>query len=121
MKHTVRQRQQGMSLFSMVFLAVIVGFVGLVTMRVLPTVNEYLTVERAIKKIIAENPGSVPSIRSAFDRQKDIEYSISSISGSDLEITQQGDKTVVSFAYDKEVPVIEPVFLLIKYRGSASN
>ena len=121
MTHNRRQRQLGMGLFGMVFLAVIVAFVGLVVIRVLPTVNEYLTIERAVKKILADNPGSVPAIRTAFDRQKDIEYSISSISGSDLEIAQQGDKTVVSFGYDKEVPVVEPVFLLIKYRGSASN
>jgi len=121
MRHTSFSRQQGMGLFGMLFLAIAIAFVGLIAVRVLPTINEYLTIERAVKKVLDENPGSIPSIRTAFDRQKDIEYSISSISGSDLEITQQNDKTTVSFAYEREVPVIEPVFLLIKYQGSHTH
>ncbi|MBQ0929670.1 DUF4845 domain-containing protein [Ideonella alba] len=118
MRHSRRCGQLGMGLFGMLFLAILIAFIGLVAVRVLPTINEYLTIEKAVKKVLDENPGSVPAIRTAFDRQKDIEYSISSISGSDLEVSQQGDKTNVSYAYEREVPVIEPVFLLIKYKGS---
>jgi hypothetical protein len=32
-------------------------------------------------------------------------------------VTKENDKLVVRFAYDKEVELFEPVFLLIKYRG----
>lgn len=118
MRHTTTRRQQGMSLFGMLFLAIVIAFIGLVTVRVLPTINEYLTIEKAVKKVLDANPGSIPAIRTAFDRQKDIEYAITSISGSDLEISQQGEKTTISYAYEREVPVVEPVFLLIKYQGS---
>ena len=52
---------------------------------------------------------------------RSIEYAISSISGSDLEITQQGDKTTISFAYDKQVPILDPVYLLIKYKGTQTR
>jgi uncharacterized membrane protein YhiD involved in acid resistance len=121
MRHTPTHRQHGMSLFGMLFLAIAIAFVGLIVVRVLPTINEYLTIEKAVKKVLDENPGSIPSIRTAFDRQKDIEYAISSISGSDLEISQQNDKTTVSYAYEREVPIIEPVFLLIKYQGSHTH
>ena len=76
---------------------------------------------RSIKKVLDENPGSIPGMRTAFNRQKDIEYAISSISGSDLEITQQGDKTTISFAYDKQVPILDPVYLLIKYKGTQTR
>ena len=55
--------------------------------------------------------------RKAFDRQKDIEYSIKSISGKDLEITKESDRVVIAFAYDVEVPIMGPVFLLVKYEG----
>ena len=116
--HHAPRRQRGMSLFGMLFLGILIAFVGLVAVRVLPTINEYLTIKRAVGKVLDEGAGSVPAIRSAFERQKDIEYSISSISAADLEIVQSGDKTTVSFAYDKQVPLIEPVYLLIKYRGS---
>jgi hypothetical protein len=61
--------------------------------------------------------GSVPEIRNAFERQKDIEYSISSISGKDLEITKENERVVIKFGYDKEIELIAPVYLVIKYRG----
>ncbi len=65
----------------------------------------------------AESPPTVAEVRKAFDRQKEIEYSISSISGKDLEITKENDRLVIRFAYDKEIPIVEPVFLLMKYKG----
>ena len=45
--------------------------------------------------------------------------SISSISGKDLEVTKENDRLVIRFAYDKEIPIVEPVFLLIKFRGES--
>ena len=61
----------------------------------------------------------MPEIRNAFERQKQIEYSISSISASDLEITKVNDKIVLRFAYNKEIELFDPVFLLIKYHGES--
>ena len=113
----LRQPQRGVTLFGLLFWAVIIGFLALVVLRVLPTVNEFYTILRAINKVANEGGTSVPGIRAAFDKQKDIEYSISSISGKDLSITKDNDKVVVSFAYDKEIELMSPVFLLIKYEG----
>jgi uncharacterized membrane protein YhiD involved in acid resistance len=112
-----RRTQRGMSVFGLVFWAVVVSFIGLIALRVLPTLNEYFTIQRAVKKVAAENAGSIPAIRAAFERQKDIEYAISSIGGSDLEIESKADGFTVRFAYDKEIELFPPVFLLIKYRG----
>ena len=42
---------------------------------------------------------------------------MTSITSKDLDITKEGDKVVVKFAYNKEIPLIEPVFLLIKFEG----
>jgi hypothetical protein len=112
-----RARQRGISLLGLLFWAVLIGIVAVVALRVLPTVNEYLTIQRAVNKIAASGATTVPELRVAFDRQKDIEYSISSISGKDLVITKENDRVVVSFAYDKQVELAGPVFLLIKYEG----
>ena len=96
------RRQRGVTLFGLLFWAVIVGFIALVGMRVLPTLNEFFTIKRTVNKIATEG-ATVPEIRGAFERQKDIEYSITSISGKDLSITKENEKIVVSFAYDKEI------------------
>ncbi len=112
------RRQRGITLFGLLTAAVIVGFLALVAMRVLPTLNEYYTILKAVNKIAQEGGGTVPEIRAAFERTKQIEYSISSISGKDLQITKdKNDKIVVSFAYDKEIELMDPVYLLIKYEG----
>ena len=109
--------QRGVSLFGLLFWAVVVGFVALLGMRVLPTVNEFLTIKKAVNKAAIEGGNTVAGIRAVFERQKEIEYSIQSISSKDLDITKESDRVVVRFAYDKEIEVMSPVFLLIKYEG----
>jgi hypothetical protein len=109
--------QRGLSLIGLMLWAIVIGFIGYVAVRVLPTVNEYLTIQRAVNRIATEGPPTVAEVRKAFEKQKDIEYSISSISAKDLDVTKENDRIVIRFAYDKEIPIIEPVFLLVKYEG----
>jgi len=111
------RRQRGVTLFGLMFWAIVVGFFALIGMRVLPTLNEYFTIQRAVNKIATEGMSTVPEIRSAFEKQKDIEYSITSIGGKDLQVTKVNDKVVIQFAYEKEIEVVDPVFILIKYEG----
>lgn len=112
-----RRRQRGISMFGLMFWAILIGFFAYVGVVTFPTINEYATIKRTVEKIAAENPATVAEARSAFDRQKSIEYSISSISGRDLEITKENDRVVIAFAYDKEVALFGPVYLLLKYEG----
>lgn len=114
-----RASQRGITLFGLLFWALLVGFVGYVLVRAVPTVNEYLTIKRAVEKVAASQPATVAEARSAFDRQKEVEYSIASIDSKDLQITKENDKVVIGFAYDKEIPLFGPVYLLLKYEGQA--
>jgi len=109
--------QRGVSLIGLLFWAIVIGFVGYVAIRVLPTINEYLTIQSAVNKIAATNPTTVGEIRAQFDKQRDIEYAIASISGKDLDITKENDRIVIRFAYNKELELISPVYLVIKYEG----
>lgn len=112
-----RRDQRGVTLFGLMFWAILIGIVALIGMKVLPTLNEYFTIKRTVEKIAASGASTVPEIRTAFDRQKDIEYSIVSIGGKDLEITKVNDKVVIAFAYNKEIELMAPVYLLLKYEG----
>ena len=118
-----RQRQGGLSLMGLLFWAIVVAFGALLLIRVYPSVQEYLTTRQAVDRVVRADPrpNSVPEIRRAFERQKQIEYTNSMISGNDLEIEAVADGFRVSFAYDKEVEIMDPVFLLIKYRHTAST
>jgi Domain of unknown function (DUF4845) len=116
-RHAARTRQRGVTLFGLMIWAVVIGFAALVIMRVLPTMNEFFTIQKAVNKIAREGGSTVPEIRLAFEKTKDIEYSIQTISAKDLNITKENDKIVISFAYDKEIELMKPVYLLIKYEG----
>lgn len=116
-EHSPPCRQRGVTLLGLLVWAILIGVVALIALRVFPTVNEYLTIQRAVDKIAAEGFTTVPEIRAAFERQKDIEYSISTIAGKDLKITKEDEHVVIRFAYDKQIELAGPVFLLIKYEG----
>lgn len=112
-----RSAQRGVTLFGLLFWAMLIGMLAYIVIRVFPTVNEYLTIQRAVETIARTQPSTVAEVRIAFDKQRDVEYSISSITGKDLLVTKENDKVVIGYAYDKLVPIYGPVYLLIKYEG----
>lgn len=118
-QHPGIRRQRGVTLIGLLMWAIVIGFVGYVLVRAVPTVLEYQAIQTAVSKVAASAPPTVAGIRAAFDRQKDIEYSIESISGKDLDITKENDRVVIRFAYDKEIELVKPVYLLIKYEGQS--
>jgi len=112
------QRQRGITLFGLLFWGVVIAVTAVVGMKVFPTVLEYYTVQRVVDRIAAGNPGTVPQVRQEFDKAVQVEYSIQSIKSSDLTVSKDGnDKVVIEFAWDKEIDLFGPVYLLIKYRG----
>ena len=119
MRHTSAASQRGISFIGLLFLGVVLAFLAIVGAKVVPTASEYMSIKKAVKKAAAEGD-TVPAVRASFDRAAAVDY-ISTISGKDLEITKQGDKVVASFAYDKEIALFGPAFLLIKYRGSSAG
>jgi len=112
-------RTRGFTLIGLLFWAIVISMVGLVTLRVVPTVNEYFTIRTAVQKVARTGGNTVPEIRSAFDRYTSIEYSITSVAGKDLLISKDNDLVVIEFAYNKEIELFGSVFLLIKYSGSS--
>lgn len=109
-----KSKQQGASLIGILFVGGVLVFLGVVGAQVIPTLTEYQTIGKAVDK--ARQSGSVAEARSAFDKAAQID-DIKCITGKDLEITKDGDKMVVSFAYSKEVHLGGPAFLLLKYTG----
>ncbi len=113
-------RQRGISLFGLLFWAVLLSFVGVVAAKVFPTVLEYTTVKRIVHKIAQDNPATVPAVRAEFDKAKQVEYGIESVGSQDLVVTKDNEKLVISFAYDKQIELFGPVYLLIKYEGNSN-
>lgn len=114
------KNQRGATMIGMLFVATVVVFAGLLTMKVVPTMLEYQTILKAVKKAGAEAT-SIPQAQDIFSRATEIESNISSVTPKDLIIEQISGGYRVSFAYDKVIPLFGPAFLVIKYEGSSGN
>lgn len=119
MRKTGASLQRGISFVGLLFVGVVLAFLAIVGAKVLPTATEYMSIIKAAKK--ASTDGStVLEVRQSFDRAAAVDY-IDSITGKDLEVTKVNDRIVVKFAYDKEIHLFGPAYLLIKYRGSSAG
>jgi hypothetical protein len=112
-------RFRGFSLINMLIVSVVGCALAIVAMNVFPSVNEYFTILKTVQNI-ARTARSPEEAKALFSKQSEVEYSIRSIKASDLLVTMQKEKLVISFAYDKEILILEPVYILIKYRGRSS-
>ena len=119
MKHhrIPRSAQRGVSLIGLLSWAMLIGFCGYLLVRVLPTISEAYTIQSVVDRLAAAPATTVPEIRKAFERQRVIDSSITSLTGAELDITKENDRVVIGYAYEKEIPLFGPAFLLIKYAG----
>ncbi len=111
----MRNRQRGLTFLGLLVVGGLIACIGVVAAQAFPTVIEYQAVQKAVTKAAREGT-SVIDIRKIFDRAAAID-DITSIAGKDLDISKEGDKVVVTYAYNREIPVAGPVFLVIKYAG----
>lgn len=112
-----RAHQRGISFIGLLFVAVVLACVGVVVAQVIPTLIEYQAILKAVNK--AKEGTTVPEVRAIFDRAQAID-DFKSVAPADLDIRKNGDKVVVSFAYDREIHLFGPAFLLLKYKGESN-
>jgi hypothetical protein len=113
----MKSSQRGISLIGLLFVGVVLAFCGVIGAQVAPTLIEYQAISKATNKVAAQG-GTVVEIRNNFDKAQAID-DFKAIAGKDLEISKNGDKVVVSFAYQKEIHLGGPAYLLLKYAGSS--
>ncbi len=114
MKARLRSRQRGISFIGLLFVGVVLAIAGVVGAQVFPTFIEYEAVTKAVNK--ASSGTSVAEVRTIFDKAANVD-NINSVKGSDLDVTKDGDKIVVAFAYEREIHLVGPAFLTLKYAG----
>ena len=116
MRISLPHRQRGMTFIGLVFVGSLVAVTAVVAMQVVPTVVEYQAVYKAARK--ATGGATVAEVQRIFDAAQAID-DFQGIMGRDLEITKENDKVVVSFAYTREIHLVGPAFLVMKYSGRA--
>lgn len=110
----MKHQQRGVSLTSILFVSIILVLGGILMVQVLPTLLEFQAVRKAANS--ASAGGTPGEVRTIFDKAAQIN-DIRSIAGKDLVVTRENDRTIVAYAYNREIPLFGPAFLVIKYKG----
>jgi Tfp pilus assembly major pilin PilA len=113
----LKSKQRGATFLGMLFIAAVIGILFVIGAKVVPTVIEYQAILKAVNN--AKMGSSVAEVRSTFDKNQATGY-FDAISSKDLVIEKIADKHVVSFAYQKEIPLVGPAYLLLKYEGKSN-
>ena len=116
MKRQFKSTQGGISFFGLLFVVGLLACAGVLAAQVFPTVLEYQAVLKGVEKAKAGN--TVAEVKSIFYKAAQID-DIKSITDKDLDISKDGDKVVVKFAYTKEIHMVGPAYLLLKYSGQS--
>lgn len=109
-------KQTGISLTGLILVLAVIGVVAVFALKLLPTYFEYSAAKEAIVR--AKEAGGTPrEIQVAFDKNAGIN-NVTALKGSDLTITRDDGEVQVSFAYEKRVPLVGNVSLVIDYAGT---
>lgn len=114
MKSSPRSHQRGITFFGLLFNAALFAVIGVVGAQVVPTYIEYMAISKAAD---AARMGQTPlEARDLFDKAATIN-DIKSVTGKDIEVSKEGEKVVIKFAYQREIHLAGPAFLTLKYSG----
>jgi hypothetical protein len=114
--HMQHQQQRGLTFFGLLIVGIMLAYAGVILAQVAPTYIEYLAVKKGALK--AAEGTTVAEVRGIFDKAASID-NITTISGKDLDIGKEGNLVVVSFAYVREIHLVGPAFLVMKYEGNS--
>ena len=109
-------KQRGISFIGLLIVGGLLAMAGVVAAQVFPTALEYMAIQKAVQRASAGE--SVQEVRSLFEKATEID-AITSITSKDLEVSKQGDKVVVAFAYQREIHLVGPAYLTLKYTGQS--
>ncbi len=118
------RRQRGLSLIGLIIIAAVLAFTAIIGFKLMPAYIEYFTIKRVIQDLAEGREvrgGSPRDVQAAFDRRAQID-NISSIKGSDLEVSKSGDGGFqVAAAYVVQVPLFGNVNACIDFTAEAGR
>lgn len=111
----MRKYQRGLSLIGTLFVAAAVIGGLVLAMRAVPVYTEYFAIKRAVNAIASGADVQSPeAIRTAFDKRADVE-NIETVKPTDLIISKQDGRFVVSVDWQRTIPLVANVSLLFQF------
>jgi hypothetical protein len=120
MKH---KSQSGVSLIGVMIGGAVLAALLLVGLKLIPVVSEYMGVKRSMAAVVGgANPqtATVSELRSAFTKRAMVD-DVTTITASDVDITKEDGRIVMSIEYSRKVKLFGNVSLLIDFSASTAD
>jgi hypothetical protein len=115
-RRKILNKQAGISLSGLIGALAVIGVVGIFAMRMVPAYIEYNAIKTAIVQV-KDAGGSIREMQQAFNRRTSVN-DVEAVRGQDLVFTRDGEDMQISFAYEKRLPLMGNVSLLIDFAGT---
>ncbi|MDY0012434.1 MAG: DUF4845 domain-containing protein [Rhodocyclaceae bacterium] len=115
-------KQSGVSLIGTLIIGAILAFFFLLALKAVPAYTEFMAVERVFKQI-ADNSSvdtTVAQIRRDYEKRAYID-DIKSVEPADVQVSKHTGKVVLSADYEKRIPVVANISLVIAFSASSSK
>ena len=115
------KRQRGMGFAGVLAILVGIIFLAIIGMKMVPAYLEYFAIKQAVAAITQGGQlrnATVADVRKAFELRQAVD-DFTSVGPKDLEITKDGSEIVISFAYEKRIPLFYNLSILIDFAGSS--
>jgi Tfp pilus assembly protein PilE len=101
------RRERGIGLIQLIITLAILGFVGIMLAKCMPSYLEYFSVKKmfAAMEQNGETKGTVRDIRRAYELRNNVE-DVKSVRAEDIEITKEAGETVLTATWSARVPLV---------------
>lgn len=110
--------QRGFTLSGLIVWGAVVAMIAMLGIKVAPTVIEYYKILKDCKSVAAQvsQGATVADVKRSFSKFAEVDHL--DFTADQLDITKEGGQVVISFDYEKRIPLFANVTLLINYKGS---
>jgi len=111
------RRQRGMTMMGILFILVLVGFIGYAGLRLIPVYLNYIKVARSMDAAASEFKSDSPdpgAVRRSLEKHWQIE-DISGVEAKEVEVVKDENGVALHVAYDDLAPYIANVSLSVHF------
>jgi hypothetical protein len=115
------RNQRGISMIGFLFVTAVLLIVALLAFRMIPSYIEYYTVQKALEDALNKNrEPTLANVRRAFEDKIGADY-VDSVTAKDVELSKVGNSITASANWEKKLPLVHNISLLMEFNASASR
>ena len=116
----LRHRQRGLGLWGWIFILAVIGFVALVTLKLIPIYLAELSIQRVVKST-AEDPGNgalpLPELRKNMRTRWDVE-GINTLAVEDVKLLKTPAGRALSYDYEARTELFYNISLVVHFQNT---